>query len=295
MGELAGILTSVFWTFSSIIFTFAGRKVGSVILNRMRLAFALVWIVLMHWIIQGTPLPLNAAPERWFWLGLSGIIGLVLGDLFLFKAYVIVGPRITTLVMASVPVLSAVLAWIFLKENLRLMQIVGIALTVAGIALVVLEQRNGASHTDRRRYLIGLLAAFGGAVGQSLGLLLAKPGLSGNFPSISGLAIRMLVATVTIWLITLFTGQTRSTFKAVSEQKAAGLIIAGSIVGPFLGVWLSIVAIQLTMVGVASTLTSLSPILQIPSSYFIFKEKISLRAIIGTIISLVGVVVLFLL
>ena len=175
MGELAAVFTSICWTITSIIFTFAGQKVGAAVLNRIRLAFAVLWIIAIHFILEGRPIPFDAAPERWFWLGLSGIFGLVLGDLFLFQGFVMVGPRISTLIMALSPVMSAVFAWLLFGKSLRLIQAVGILLTLGGVVWVVLERTSAKQTvTDRKHYALGLLAAFGGAAGQTAGLLMAK-------------------------------------------------------------------------------------------------------------------------
>ncbi|MEJ5312937.1 DMT family transporter [Anaerolinea thermophila] len=295
MGEIAALLTSVFWAFSSIIHTFAGRRVGPGVLNRARLLFAVIWILLTHWILQGTPFPFHATPERWFWLGLSGVVGLVLGDWFLFYSYVTIGARMGTLIMASVPMLSAVLAWIFLGETLTPAEIFGMVLVVAGISMVILDRTNGNTHLPRRAYWLGVLAGFGGALGQAGNLILAKPGLAGDFPSISGVAIRMVTATVVLWGITFIKKEVRPTLDALKDRRALGLILLGSMIGPFAGVWLSMVAIQNTLVGIASTLMALSPVILLPLSRWFFHESISWRAIAGTFICMAGTAALFLL
>jgi drug/metabolite transporter (DMT)-like permease len=148
---------------------------------------------------------------------------------------------------------------------------------------------------DRKRYALGLLAAFGGAAGQTTGLLMAKRGLGGDFPSVSGLAIRMLVAVTALWMVTLISGQAPSTLRSMRDRTALWLILGGSLVGPFLGVWLSIISIQLAPIGIASTLMSLNPIFLLPFAYWLFKERVSMRAVLGTLVSVAGIVILFLL
>ena len=295
MGELAGLLTSFFLALSSVFFTKGGRQIGSVNVNRIRLVFAVILIMLAHLVTQGSLLPLNASPERWLWLGLSGFAGLVVGDSFLFQAYVLVGNRLGTLMSALSPVIGVLLAWIFLGERLALAQIGGVALSIAGVALVVLTSRthNGVSH-DRRRFVLGLLCGLGGAVGQAAGLALAKKGLAGGFPPVSGVAIRILVSMVVIWLVALVLGQVRSTLMAARNPQALLTVGAGAVVGPFIGVWLSMVAVQLTYVGIASTLTSLAPIFVLPISKFVFKESVERWAVLGTVVAVAGVAIIFL-
>ena len=295
IGEIAAVVTATCWAFSSIFFARAGDQVGSVVVNRMRLFFAVLLLVAAHFILQGQVVPLNAGLDRWFWLGVSGIVGLIIGDACLLQAYVFIGARIATLIMAIVPVISALLAWIMLGEQLSFIEIVGICLAVTGIALVILE-RNMADprHTDRRRYVLGILCAFGGALGQAGGLVLAKKGLVDNFPALSGVVIRMLVAMSAMWIVTFFIKQGKPTIQSVlNKREALKFIIMGSVVGPFIGVWMSLVAIQATYVGLASTLMALTPIIMLPIIRWGFKERISQRAIWGTVISMIGVAIIY--
>ena len=295
MGEIASLITAICWALTSIFFSTAGKQVGSLVVNRTRLVLAVIWLMLTHLALQGTILPVHATIDHWLWLGLSGIIGLVIGDALLFQAYVQIGPRITTLIMAIVPVISAVLAWGLLGEALNLIEITGICITVAGIAWVVSEKTSDASNHDGHAHFTGILYALGGAMGQAFGLVLSKRGLSDNFPSISGVLIRMIVAMLVMWGITMLQGQIGSTVKSIrNNMPAMKSIIAGSVVGPFIGVWLSLVAVQLSPVGVASTLMALTPIMLLPFSHYVLKEKISLRAVAGTIGAITGVAIIFL-
>lgn len=297
MGAIAAITTAFCWAFSSLFFTSAGKEVGSVVVNRMRLLFAVILLSLAHWAFMGQPMPIHAGAERWFWLGLSGIIGLVLGDAALLQAYVLIGARISTLIMAIVPVISTLIAWIFLGERLDAIQVGGILLAVAGISMVVLERPNGQqliADGDRKQYALGILLSFGGALGQALGLIFAKKGLAGDFPALSGVMVRMLVAMLVMWLLALAYGQIGKTFEIFTNRKALRAVASGSVVGPFIGVWLSLIAIQISFVGVASTLMALTPIIMLPISKWGYKERISRWAVAGTLVSMVGVAIIFL-
>lgn len=299
MGETAALITAVCWAFSSIFFTAASKDAGSIPVNRMRLIFAVFLLLIVHTFMTGQLLPLEAESYRWVWLGLSGIVGLVLGDSFLFEAYILIGNRLGTLLMAAVPMISSLGAWMFLSEELSLTAWLGMVLCTLGIIIVVMERNNGSSREtahEKKRFFLGILCAIGGAVGQAGGLILAKKGLADNFPSISGVMIRMLIAMIFIWIITIFMGQAKqSIVKVFSSSKTILNITGGSVVGPFLGVWLSQIAVQMTYVGVASTLMALTPIIMLPISKWYYKEDVSYRAIIGTTIALAGVVTIFIL
>jgi drug/metabolite transporter (DMT)-like permease len=299
MGETAALVTAFCWAFSSVFFTAASKVAGAIPVNRIRLIIAVFLLLIVHTLITGQLLPFSAEPDRWLWLGLSGIVGLVLGDTFLFQAYILIGNRLGTLLMAAVPVISSLGAWIFLGEELALPAWFGMVLCTGGIIIVVMERKNGNGGTtppEKRQFFLGILCAIGGAVGQAGGLILAKKGLADNFPSISGVMIRMLIAMIFIWVITILMGQARqSLIKVFTSSKTIFNITGGSIVGPFLGVWLSQIALQKTYVGIASTLMALTPIIMLPISKWYYKENVSYRALIGTCIALAGVVIIFIL
>jgi drug/metabolite transporter (DMT)-like permease len=297
IGEFAALGTSLCFSFGSTMFTLAGRAFGSILANRVRLLVAVLITMLLHLLTYGQLLPLNAGNERWFWLGLSGFVGLVVGDAFLFQSFVMVGPRLAMLMMSLAPVLGTILAWLFLSETLTPKELLGILVTVGGIMVVVTQRRNNSNSEpgDQRQYIIGLLCGLGGAAGQASGLVLSKMGLTEDFPALSANVIRLLVATIVIWVVATANRQLFSSFQTVRAHPRAFLFLCGgTILGPVIGVWLSLIAVQNTSVGVASTLSSLMPIFLIPITYVLFKERITMQAVIGTLISFAGMVVLFL-
>jgi drug/metabolite transporter (DMT)-like permease len=296
LGELAGLATSVMWSGTSTFFTLAGRRIGSVVLNRVRLVLAVFFLMVTHWLLYGQPIPIGAEGFRWIWLGVSGVIGLVLGDAFLFQAFVLIGPRISMLLMSFAPVIATIVSWVFLDEVLGGLQVLGIGVTVLGITLVVSDRPQvNNTKAENRDYVRGLLFGFGGAAGQALGLVTSKLGLAGEFSALSGNVIRMLAAVITMWVLTIVIGQAGTTIRRfIRAGGARYYVLGGAILGPFLGVWLSLIAVQYTEVGVASTLMSLAPIFLLPVGRVLFHEQIGWKAIGGTVVALMGVAILFL-
>lgn len=302
LGEIAALITSLSFSTGSVFFTLAGRKVGAMVVNRIRLILAVLLLTLAH-LLSRAPLPLNVDGERWLWLGLSGVVGLVLGDIFLFQAFVLIGPRLTMLMMALAPVIAALLAWIFLGETLAAGTLLGIILTLSGIAWVVLESRGHrnsegqAAHTteQNRDYRRGILYGVGAAFGQAAGLVLAKPGLAGDFPALTGTLMRMLAAVTVMWLLTFAQGKAGETIRTVHSKPVSLLyILGGAFFGPFIGVTFSLLAVQNTQVGIASTLMALPPVFLLPISYVVFKERYNWQVILGTLAAIGGVAVIFL-
>ena len=301
LGEIVALTTAVCWAFTSLLFTIASKQVGSQVVNRARLPLATLFLVIAHLLWRGQVLPIYAESSRWGWLGLSAIIGLVVGDGLLYQAFVLIGTRRSMLLMTLVPVIGTLLAWAFLGERLSPLEIGAIIVTVSSVAWVVSERGNPDpvdSNSPLFRegwegYAIGVLCGIGGASGQALGLILSKRGMAGDFPALSASLIRLLVATTVIWLWALIRGQVRPTVEGLRARRARWAILGGSLGGPFIGMTLSLAAVQLTHVGIASTLMSLSPVLLLPLSHWMFKERISQRAIVGTVVAMVGVAMIF--
>ncbi len=301
IGELAAVGTSLCYAFGSTFFTFATRDLGVQRINRLRLALALLFVVGLHVLLLGRWLPAELPTAQLGLLAASGIVGLVIGDAFLFQAFLMVGPRLSMLMMALAPVFATIMARIFLLQEavLPLAKLAGIVLAVAGIALVVTERRSGETQSGAQRgtgrhYWIGLLYGLVASLGQAGGSVLSKSVMDTGFEPISALLIRLAAATVVIWLLAVGQRQVLDTLRGLRMKGITALqLITGVVTGPVIGVWLTLIALQRTSTGVASTLTSLAPIFLIPVSAFVFKERVTWQAVLGTLVAFSGTVLLF--
>ena len=293
-GELAALATALCWAFGSTLFTVSGSRIGSANVNRGRLAVAAIFLSTAHLVITGNVVPVDASPQRWFWFGLSGIVGFVFGDGLLFEAFVIIGPRLSMLLYSLVPVMSAILAWVFFGESLSFLEISAILITVAGISWVIVDKRKNGADMRGKKLAGGIALGIGGALGQTVGLVLSKQGLAGGFPALSGNVIRVICATIVLWTFALLSKKVQGTISSYKDKTAAMALSAGSFFGPFIGVWLSLVSIKYAKLGVATTLMSLTPIFLIPISRVVFRERITIGAILGTVIAVAGVTALIL-
>ncbi len=305
LGEFAALGTALCWTFTSMFFTEAGRLIGSFKVNNIRLLFAVIIYVVILTVTTGHIWPSNLNGLQFSWLALSGLIGLVIGDGFGFKALVMIGPRLTTLLWATAPIMVTIIAWVFLGEQLRFIDIVGIVVTVAGVAWVVSErkyknaERAGVlrDHPDSGTRAKGVIYGLIAALGQGTGLVLSKQAMlyaGGSLEAFPAAFIRMLTSMVMIWIISGMRGQLGPTVKSIKNGKAMALAAGGAIMGPFLGVWLSLVAVRMINAGVAATLNSMTPVFVIPVVMFYYREKVSLRAFLGAVVAVSGVAVLLL-
>lgn len=287
IGEIAGLGVSVCWTMSALFFEKAGHKISSLSVNFIRLFFAIGFLGITTFFTRGIFFPTDATGYQWFWLGLSGFIGFFLGDLVLFKSYSIIGSRTAALMMSLAPMLTAVIGWVFLKETLELKDIAAIVISVSGIMIAI------SSRGMKLNYPVkGILLAFGGAVGQAVGLILSKKGI-GHYDPVAATQIRAMFGLVSFAiLITALRrwGKLRTDIKHTSALRS---VTVGAIFGPFLGVALGLFAIQQTNTGIAATLMALVPIFIIVPSAIMFKERIRPQQVLGAIVSIIGASLFF--
>lgn len=293
IGEIAALLTAMCWVGSSVSFEYAGKKVGSLVLNLMRLVVSLVLITVLNFFITSGFQNLTITPEAFRALMLSGLIGLVLGDLFLFQAYIEIGSRISLLIMALAPPITALFSYFLLDEVLGFGQILGMLVTVLGIAIVILGKEKGKKKLVVRHSVKGILYAFLGALGQAGGLILSKVGVKDLNPFVAT-EIRIFSGILGFILIITFFKSWPGFFQTFKLKSVMAGITVGSLFGPVVGVSLSLMAVKYTSTAIASTLMAITPILIIPVSVIFLKEKVKANEILGALVGVLGVAIIFL-
>lgn len=293
LGLLASLATAVCWTITAVAFESAGKKVGSLCVNLIRLVIAFILLSAFNFFTRGILLPIDASSFTWLWLLLSGLIGFVIGDLFLFQAYVEIGSRISQLIMSIVPPITAVTGYILMGEKITLLGFAGMTTTIVGIALVILTKGSDDNKITFSHPIKGLIYAFIGALGQAFGLVFSKFGM-GSYNPFAATQIRIIAAIVGFCIVITVTKNWGKIYIALKDKKAMKHMTIGSFFGPFIGVSLSLLAVQNAPTAIVSTITSITPILIIPASILVFKEKIVSKEIFGSVIALIGVSLLFL-
>lgn len=305
LGELAALFTSACFTCTALFFEFAAKRIGSLALNIIRLLVALVIFTILSLVLRGEFLPLGAGADAWFWLGLSGLVGFVFGDLFLFQAYIDIGARLTQVIFSSAPLLTALIGYFALGERLSPIGLVGMVVVVSGIALVIYRPSRrdsrasgvapaaGATMVPAPRRARGAAFAFLGALGQAGGFILAKIGAPA-FDPFAATQIRVVAGLAGFLVVAALWRRLREPLAAFKDGKTLGAVSAGAFFGPFLGVSLGLFAAQRANAGVAATLMGLAPVFILAPSILIKKEKIAAREIAGAFVAVAGSALLFL-
>lgn len=294
-GQLAALGTAACWAVSALAFDAAARRIGALSLSFIRLIIALGFLCLAAWGMRGLPLPVDASLRAWGWLAVSGLVGFTFGDFCLFRAYVSIGPRLSLLMMALAPPLTGVIGWLLLGETLRGRDLLGMVLTVAGIAWAVLERKPSGGETGdfSRPSLSGLAMGFGGALGQAGGLVLSKLGM-GSYDAVAATQVRVIAGIFGYVLLFFALRWWSRVGEAARDRRALGFATFGAFFGPFAGVSLSLYAVRRVVAGVAASIMALTPVLIIPLVVVMRRERVGLGGIAGALVAVSGVALLFL-
>ncbi|HBC77282.1 MAG TPA: EamA family transporter [Bacteroidales bacterium] len=291
-GEFAALLTACFWTITSLSFESASNKIGSVSVNILRLVIGFVFLSIFTLIYRGMIFPADAGSLNWFWLILSGLVGFVFGDLFLFKSYTLIGSRFAMLIMTLVPPLTAFFGFIILGERLTMFNFLGMALAFTGIAIAIFSRNGNGDRLSLKLSPRGIIYAFGGAVGQALGLILSKLGMR-DYDPFAATQIRILAGIIGFTFLVTVLKRWNAVTSSVLNRPAMIQTTTGAFFGPFLGVSFSLVAIKNTEAGIASTIMALVPVLIILPAVVLYKQKVTFAEVAGAFISVAGVALFF--
>ena len=302
IGELISIGVAFSWTATALLSEFGSKRLGNLTLNVLRMTLALVFSLVLFGVVTGNPLPAGASAEAAGWMLLSGLVGYVIGDYCLFQCYIIIGSRYGQLFMTLAPLAAALMAWVTLGQQMTQMSVVAMLVTLFGIGISVLGR--GVHHkVSLKLPLNGVLFAIGAAVCQGVGLVLSKIGmdhyeLSADMPEwlvpFSANFYRCIAGIIGFSLLLYFRDGMAPLREAMHDRKGLTVATATTIFGPFVGVGFSLMAVQYTAAGIASTLMAMTPIIILLPSYWLFHEKITWRAVLGAIISVIGVSLFFL-
>ena len=305
LGEFISLTVAISWTITALFAEVGSKRLGSLQMNVIRMCLSLVMLGITLWCFTGSPVPLYADGKAWFWLSLSGFVGYLLGDYCLFNSYIWIGSRFGQLFMTLAPPTAAIAGFFMLGETLAWNAWLGMLVTLTGIGISVLNK--GASNKlSLKLPLKGVLFGIGAGVGQGGGLVLSKVGMSHYELSIpageelvadlmpfASTFIRAVTGAIGFLCVMGLQRKFHTLATSVRDRKGMNAAVWATITGPFIGVSLSLMAVQYTEAGIASTLMALTPVFIIWPAHFFFGQKVTFKEVIGACISVVGVSLFF--
>jgi drug/metabolite transporter (DMT)-like permease len=288
IGESAALSAALLWALSSVVYSRLGLKIPPLQLNLYKgiIAIALIAITLL---IQGGDL-INLSTSTVALLTISGIIGIGLGDTAYFSALNSLGARRTLLLETSSPPMGALLALIFIGEQLAYSSWCGILLTILGIAWVISERLPVDNISVSRKGIIwGILAA----IAQALGAVISRYALIQSAVSpLESTLIRLIGGTIIVIGLMFLPVAKQTKIQWQISRRSLRVIAIAAFGSTYLGIWLQQVSLKFAPTGIAQTFLATSPLFILPI-VALQGEKISLRAILGVVVSVAGIALMF--
>ncbi|MBQ8969563.1 MAG: DMT family transporter [Bacteroidaceae bacterium] len=305
IGESIALVVAVLWTTGALFGELASKRLGALPLNVIRMVLSLLMLGTALWFMTGHPYPYLADSETWLWMTLSGLMGFGFGDYCLFNSYNLIGSRFSQLFMTLAAPFAALTAWLLLGEHMTWLALIGMTVTLTGIGMSVMG-KDESSTFNFKLPIHGVIFGIGAALGQGVGLVLSKVGLehytataplqagmsSLTYP-IGGTMIRALTGLGCFLLLLVMKKKVGQLRTAVHDGRGMHFAFWATMLGPAVGVSLSLLAVQYTSTGVAQTLMALTPVLIIWPSYLIFKSKVTVQEIFGAVIAVCGAILFF--
>ncbi|MCR4920167.1 MAG: DMT family transporter [Bacteroidaceae bacterium] len=305
-GEALSLLVALMWTFTALFAEVASRRLGPLTLNVWRMLITIALLGVTLWLTCGSPWPQYVPASAWAWLLGSGFMGFVFGDYCLFTSYMIIGSRFGQLFMTLASPFAAITAWMLMGERMSLLALIGMIVTLFGIGMSIMGKDDG-GHRRMKLPLHGVLLGIGAGMGQGVGLVFSKIGLQAYEEALpataadvatmipfAGTMIRVMMGLVGFGLALIWTGQTNTMPRMWHDRRGAAAALGAILLGPFLGVSLSLKAVGMTHAGVAQTLMSLTPVFILWPAHLIFGTKITWKEAIGAVIAVAGASLFFL-
>ena len=308
IGEIISLAVALSWTATAIFAEYASQRLGSLTLNLIRMGLSILLLAALLWVVSGSPFPVFADSQTWLWLALSGLVGYVFGDFCLFNSYIVFGSRYGQLFMTLAPPIAGFFGWILLGESLTWHSWLAMIVTLSGIAISIMSKQSGSKMPVLKLPLKGVLFGIGAGLGQGVGLVLSKIGLecyetslpadiAGSYYNVmpfAGTFIRAIFGFVGFLVIILIKHDLRNVGRAVQDRRGMAFASLTTLFGPFIGVSLSLMAVQYTETGIASTLMALTPVLIIAPYSIIKRQRVSAKEVFGAFVTVAGVALFFL-
>ena len=286
LGGLAALSSAFCWAVSAVMFQQLGQQLSALAMNLFKGIVAIVCLGLLT-------IPFGVADvsdDAFFLLALSGLVGICLGDTLYFLTIKRLGSRLTLLVGSLIPVATAMIAVTVLGEHISVDAAIGLVLTITGVSYVLWER--SPIKAEYAQWRLGLFLGLLFVLANALGIIFTKVGVK-DIPALDATFIRTLWAVFGLVSWGLISRSLLSWVEPVKDTAVRNRLLIASVIGAFLGTWLSVVALKYTHAAVAVTLNSTSPLFVLPLAMAVLKEQITWRAVSGAFVAIMGIAVYF--
>lgn len=285
-GELAALGAAFLWAVATVLFGQVGKQVPPLVLNLAKGIVALTLVVVTLIVLQRAPTGLDG--RAWGLLLASGGLGIGVGDTLYFTSINRLGPRRALLLETLAPPLAALLALGVLGETLSLRDWAGIGITLLGVAWVISERLPTGATMRRPRWqdtIFGVFAALTSAVGA----VLSRAALADTtIDPLWGTLLRLTGGLIILLVILRSQGPLPTPKQILPNRRVLGWLVLAAFLGTYLGIYLQQTAFKFAATGIAQSLLATSPLFVLPLAAAM-GDRVSLRAVGGALLALVGV------
>jgi drug/metabolite transporter (DMT)-like permease len=293
--QIAALLAATSWACSSLIAAEPVRRLGGPRFCRLRMLYVSAMLLALATVTGGWS---TLEPSDLGLLAVSGLIGILVGDLALFTAMARIGPRRTSVLFTSNAPLAAIGGVLLFEESFAPWALVGAVLTVGGIALAVNFGSRSGTHTDVFERVEGSLVAGAawagvGALGQALGALAVKPILDDGADTLAVAAVRVVMATIALWVLArpadlLARPARRGKLLATDHLRLAASGFVAMVLGMSLLLW----SLGHGDTGVATILSATTPVILLPLLWLRMRQVPTFGAWAGAALTVLGTALL---
>jgi drug/metabolite transporter (DMT)-like permease len=286
LGISAALISAASWALGSIMFNRIGKKMNAFGMTLSKSILATVMLAVVYMIQGFEPL----LPKTALILMISGFIGISIGDTLFFASLQHLGPKVQISFFMMGQVVTALLGIFILRELPFLLQWIGIAVTLIGVA-VVLWRKISSGQTPQKTVYSGIVLGLLSMLCFSFSLILAKQAMY-TVSSITAVFVRMAAGAFGMFVYGMITRQIKSWVMPFRDGHLVFTFIFAVIIITFGGFWLSMYSIANINIVLASVLGATEPLFVLPLAFFISKEKITMMELIGAILTVIGVIII---
>lgn len=283
IGILAALGSAASWAFATVLFDRLGKLIPAAGMTFFKGLFSLFLMLVLIFCTGGFDL---LSWHDFIFLALSGIIGISIGDTLFFRSLQDLGAKVQVLYFMLGQIVTMILSFFFLGEILSIKEYIGAMILLLGIVTVTVGKQE--DHPNKIR---GIMGGFASILCFSISSILIKISISDvGVPTAT--FWRMFFSTVSVMFLGFTSKRFTSWCNPLKEKKTLGLFLLNVVVITYGGFLLSMLAIKHITVSLASVLSATEPIFVLIFAYFISREHISKREIIGATIAISGLLLI---
>jgi len=296
-GIVLALSTGFLWAWAPIFWSSAGRRIGAMNVNRLRMLMSAVPATIAAVavaLLNGEPLRPGLGPLKW--LLMSGILHMAVGDFFYYEAIVLLGPRRAIQALTVSPVAGVVVGWIWLNEALSAPVLAGVAMVLGGITYLAWTEGRIQNHDSREP---GRMSAWGMLAAIVAGLCIGVAGVMtryayrlGPVDPLVAHSLRLIAGCAALWLFPLLTGGAVNVIRGLAQPKVPLLMTLGTLAGPLVGMFFFVAALKHAPAGLVATLSSTAPLFVLPIVAVRYRVRVSRSAILASLLTVGGIVLI---